>query len=472
MTLRCYCERLQPQGGDAGTDNLFYWPSMSPFSQISWNRNGFSVTFDHNVTETGTSVMYPDLNVYYNGNLRETNDLGGGYHEEVGCIGQFTVVPYTGIGPTCTLPATVPSCPTATQQFDLCYIAVGPSNGWAVAISATVTGGPFGLDYGGSGGGYREYTIVTGISGSRTSFDSSLSASQVSINSVTPGGVLYSVSSSYSYLSPGALLNASGITFGLASSATVPGAASTSSINLFSPAIGTYQENSGTVPSYSYLRHTYLNSAVGNRYCTPSFQPAGCAASSGSLPSGSISVQVMVSSPSWSTISSNPVFGYQLMEDIAYTIGTGQLYALPLMSCASASQTGGTNTMFTILISNAAGNATALAAAIQAQVLIASTTPFTTRQSGAVLSNTVYPLTSSSCPTTSSSSSSGLSHGAIAGIVIGSVVGAVLVLLICFLLMGFASRRDTSNAKPARMQPSEESQVSRQEAAEMTETRQ
>ena len=442
---------------------------MSPFSQISWNRNGFSVTFDHNVTEAGTSVLYPDLNVYYNGLLRETNDLAGGFHEEVGCIGQFTIVPYTGVGPVCTLPTTAPSCPTATQQFDMCYLAYGPNNAWAVAISATVTGGPFGLDYGGSGGGYREYTVVSAMTGTRTTYDASLSASPVSINSVMSGGVLYSVSSSYSYLSPGALVNASGLTFGLASAATVVGGTSSSSINLMSPTIGVYQENSGTLPAYSYLRHTFLSSA-GSRYCVPSYQPAGCAAPSGSLASGSVSVQLMVTSPSYATISANPTFGYKLMEDIAYTIGTGQLYALPLMSCASATQSGA-NTTFTILISNAAGNASALAAAIQAQVIVASTTlPWVTRQSGAILSTTLIGTTSLNCPTSSNNNSgSGLSNGAIAGIVIGSVVGALLLLLLLFLLFtGCATRRSPDN-KPARMTPSEESQVSRQEA-EMTVT--
>ena len=447
---------------------------MSPFSSIPWNRNGFSVTFDHNVTEAGTGTMYPDLNVYYNGNLRETNDLAGGFHEEVGCIGQFTVVPYTGANPVCTLPATAPACPTAAnaaKQFDLCYIAVGANNAWATAISATVTGGPFGLDYGSNGGGYREYTVVQSMTGTRTGYDSSLNAAPASISSVQGGGVLYSVSSSYSYLSPGALLNASGITFGLSSAATVPGtSSSTNSINLMSPAIGVYQENAGTVPAYSYLRHTYYNSAAGNRYCVPSFQPAGCAAPSGSLPSGSLSMQLVVSSPSWSSIQSNPVFGYQLMEDIAYTVGTGQLYALPLMSCASASQSG-SNTAFTFLISNAAGNASALAAAIQAQVATAATTPFTTRQSGAVLSTTLTQVTPLSCQSSNSSSSSGLSGGAIAGIVIGSVVGALLLLLVLLLLCGCAGRRSTGDGinKPARMHSTEESQISRQEA-EMTQT--
>ena len=445
---------------------------MSPFSSIVWNRNGFSVTFDHNVTEAGTGTMYPDLNVYYNGQLRETNDLAGGFHEEVGCLGQFTVVPFTGVGPACPLPSTVPTCPTAAntpQKFDLCYISFGASNSWAVAISATVTGGPFGLDYGSSGGGYREYTVVQSMTGTRTSYDSSLNPSSVSINSATPGGAIYSVSSSYSYLSPGALLNASGITFSLASSATIPGTSSASTINLVSPSIGTYQENQGTMPTYSYMRHTFYNSAAGNRYCVPSTQPAGCAAPSSSLPSGSVSVQVLVTSPSWSTISANPVFGYQLTEDIAYTVGTGQLFALPLMSCASASQSG-SNTLFTILISNAAGNASALAAALQAQVITGATTPFTTRQSGAVVSSTVYAPQPLSCSTSSSSSSSsGLSGGAIAGIVIGSVVGALLILIICLLVLGLGGRFK-QNGKPARMPPSEESQNSRA-AAEMTETR-
>ena len=464
---------MQPQGGDAGTDNLFYYPSMSPFSQISWNRNGLSWTFDRNVTVAGTTTTYPDLNLYYNSRLRETNDntangVGGGYHEDIGCIGQFTVVPWTGAAPACPLPSSVPACPTAPQSFDFCYVAYGANNQWSVAISAVLTGSPFQLDYGGSGGGYREYTNVLSVTkGTRTSYDSGLNPTSVTINSVNGGGLLYSVSSPYTFLSPGALLNSSGLTFQLASAASIVGTASSSTVNLYSPAIGQYQENVGTAPTYTYMRHTFLSSA-GQRACQPSYAPAGCAASAANLPAGSLSMQVTLTSPSWSTVGASPVFGMQLMEDLAYSVGTGQLWALPLLSCASAAASG-SNSVVTILVSNAAGNATQVASALQAAV---SAGGLTTTQSAAVATTAIGALSAAGSSACSSSQSgggggSGLSGGQIAGIVIGSVVGGMLLLAICIALTMSLSRNGSN--KQQRVPSSEESKISRREA-EMTET--
>ena len=403
--------------------------------------------------------------VYYNGRLRETNDnsasgSGGGFHEDVGCIGNWQVIPWTGVMPSCPLPSSVPSCPTAAQQFDLCYVAYGPSNSWSVAISAIVTGAPFQLDYGSNGGGYREYTTVTAVSGSRTSYDSSLNPSSVGISGVQSGGLLYSVSSPYSYLSPGALLNSSGLTLNLQSSATVPGDSSSSTVRIYSPAVGVYAENSGTVPSYSYMRHTFLSSA-GQRVCQPSYSPAGCSASSNNLPSGSVSMRLTLSSPSYSSIAANQVFGMQLMEDLAFSLGNGQLYALPLLSCGGVAQSG-SNTVVTVYISNAASNATQLATAAQSAVAAGG---LTTRMSGAVATTTLQPLTApgnSAAYSSSNSGSSGLSGGDIAGIVIGSVVGVLLLLCICVFV---ALRVGGSSSEPrkSRMQPSEESQRSARE---------
>ena len=454
---------LQPQGGDAGTDNLFYYPSISPFASVVWNRNGISVTFDRNVTEAGTSTKYPDLNLYYNGRLRETNDntalgVGGGFHEDVGCIGNWQVVPWTGVMPSCPLPSTVPACPTATQQFDLCYLAYGPSNSWSVAISAVVTGTPFQYDYGANGGGYREYTTVTGVKGTRTYYDSSLNPSAVSISGVGAGGLLYSVSSPYSYISPGALVNSTGLTFNLASAATIPGASSSSTVQLYSPSVGVYTENAGSVPSFSYMRHTFLSPA-GQRACQPSYAPAGCSASS-SLPAGSVSMQLTLTSPSYSTLAANSVFGPQLMEDLAFSLGTGQLYALPLLSCGSVAQSG-SNTVVTVYISNAANNATQLATAAQAAVASGG---LTTRLTSAVASTAILPLTYPGSSSSTSSSSSGLSGGQIAGIVIGSVVGGLLLLAVCLLVKTRANKGGGGDVKGRqRMEPSEESQRSARE---------